>query len=327
MRATTRFVPGHKDGFHNGRRAIRPERSDPVAPDALSGTSALSLAEAAAAAGKALARLGRLAASVTADIERARHAGVDAKRELAEIHGEVDLVRAQVQDLTAELAAVPSVREADVTAGVVTGGAPANRGGTEETKTIARALMVAVRAERARASAAETQAAALLAQLNRTLERLIDEPPTLPSAGVVAEARTSGAERPDLTTEAVPFRSQRAHRWSVTVPLTSGQDAGEFGSLERLGDDGLLTADEAAALATATAMGVVRTLGPTSELPGVLAGTIRPHGLDAEANRVVDRHWRTLDRLARQGHGDLVGPIVEGAVSYCGADDLDDDPN
>jgi len=325
MRTTARFVPGHKDGFHNHKRAIRLDQSDVVGAELPSPEHpALSLAHAAAAAVQALADLGQLAEAAADEVHRARRDAVDAKVELAETLKEVGRLRAQVHDLTVQ----PSLKEADeydVTAGVVRGATPNRPGSSEETKTIARAFMVAVRAERARALAAETQTAALLAQLTKTLDRLIDVRAAGAPTAVLAAPPDRIADRPGSIT-AVPSRLQSPQRWSVTVPVTPRTGAVEFGGVDRLGNDGPLTADEAVSLVTATAMAVTRTVGPIRELPEILTGTVWPDGLATEANLAVDAHLRTLDRLGREGLGDLVDPIVEGALACCNSDGLDDDP-
>lgn len=315
MRSTTRFVPGHKDGFHNRRAGADPVQAvgAPAAPG--------SLADAAVAAGEALAGLGQAARAAVEQAERSRQEVLEVLGALEDARGEVDRLRGEVRELCARLADLPpSTAQGETASDEPRRPTPPS----SEAKAVSRALMVAVRAERARAAAAEAHTAAMLDQLGRIADRLIEDrtstttaplPPAAPDATPIPRPAAAAAA-------AVPYRAGPPPRWSVTVPVADHSE--EFGSLERLDDGGMLTVDEASALVTATAMRAARTLDATSELRRILTGKVRPEGLADEAELALEVHRRTLERLASQGLSDLAEPIVEGVLSYLGAQDVDD---
>lgn len=318
MRSTARFIASHKDGHHNRQRSSRNSLSS-----SRGATLSRELAAAVAEARRAQGRLGKLASVLVERIEEIEHRATEADERALRAGRERDAARAELNRLHRD-EALPAkggepVVEVDRPAQVLA--APLRQGSPE--KEVRSALMVAVRAERARAVAAEAQVAALAADVGRIADWVLacrSGPTSRDGCTCPPAPGADGSDRP-ADGSSVPYSVICPGRLSVTVPVTAGAEGGTadrtpFGSLARLDDDGPLTIDEAGELLTATAMGIVEEVGNGPDLAGVLDGSLAPCGLSAGAAGAVETHRRTLARLADQGLGHLAPGILDGALAY-----------
>lgn len=317
VRSNACFIASHKDAYHNRRRAGGPKESPTGSSSVLTGEWPAAMYEARLA----LERLEQLSARVCTRLEEAEQQAkaataraLAAESALADARNEVQLTRT-CKDATAPTDPLAIATDSTTASAAATVESQAATAGM-----VRSALMVAVRSERSRATAAEAQIAALTSLLERVLAA------SSQCAGVSSASPATNGSGGTRAAVAPPYSVRPSRQRSVTVPVAAAQKGGDrpvngpFGSLARLDHDGLLTLDEARELLTATAMRVVAEVGGRPGIGGLLDGSLPADGLAPRAASAVEAHQRTLARLLEQGLGDVVDGIVEGAVCYADPD-------